>query len=151
MQGGFGGPPWRGGHGGKRGGWFMQPPIWGFLQPCLLLILAEGPQHGYGMLEQLGQRKLLGGDVDVGNLYRTLRRMEAESLVESAWSEAGTGPNKRVYRITEPGRELLRRWAGALEQRTRLINRFLDEFHQVFGAEGAIEPPILTEDEENPI
>lgn len=145
MHHGFGGPPW---HGGKHGGRFMQPPMWGFLQPCLLLLLAEGPQHGYSLMEQLEQRKLLGAGVDVGNLYRTLRRMEGAGLVESAWDEKGSGPNKRVYRITPSGTELLRGWAGALEHRTRLINRFLDEFHRVFGADGGIEPP-LSNDEEN--
>ncbi len=130
MHHGFGGPPW---HGGKRGGWFMQPPLWGFLQPSLLLILAKGPQHGYSLMEQLGSRQLMGGEVDVGNLYRTLRRMEGEGLVSSTWSEDGPGPNKRIYRITERGEKLLKFWAGSLEQRIRTINRFLDEFHQIFG------------------
>ncbi len=130
----------------------MQPPVWGFLQPCLLLILSEGPQHGYSMIEQLAARKLLGQDVDVGNLYRTLHRMEAAGLVESSWSERGVGPNKRVYQINERGREILQHWAGALEERTRLINRFLAEFHQVYGPDGGIKPAFTSDDnEENPI
>jgi PadR family transcriptional regulator PadR len=149
---GFGGPPWHR-DGGRRGGWFMQPPVWGFLQPCLLLLLAEGPQHGYSLMEELQRRQLLGSDVDVGNLYRTLRRLEAERLVESAWSEPGPGPNKRVYRITERGRELLQQWAGALEQRTKIINRFLDEYHRIYGSEAPAPPTNLsfTSDEDNPI
>lgn len=151
MHHGFGGPPWHGG--GRRGGWFMQPPVWGFLQPCLLLLLAEGPQHGYSLMEELQRRQLLGSDVDVGNLYRTLRRLEAERLVESAWSEPGPGPNKRVYQITERGKELLQQWAGALEQRTRIINRFLDEYHKIYGSEAPAPPTNLSfiEDEDNPI
>ncbi len=127
----------------------MGPPIWGFLQPCLLLLLAEGPQHGYSLLEKLNEQKLLNG-VDVGNLYRTLRRMEGAGMVESAWSERGAGPNKRVYRLTPDGEGMLRRWAGALEQRTSLLSRFLDEFHRVYGLDGALAPPEgMNEDEEN--
>ncbi len=151
MHHGFGGgPPWH--RGGKRGGWFMQPPIWGFLQPCLLLLLADGPQHGYSLMEELSRRQLLGGDVDVGNLYRTLRRMEMEGMVVSAWSEPGPGPNKRVYRISPQGQELLQQWAGALEQRTLVINRFLTEYHRVFGPDTPIpaDPTTFTEDN-NPI
>jgi DNA-binding PadR family transcriptional regulator len=130
----------------------MQPPVWGFLQPCLLLILAEGPQHGYGMMEELSRRNLLGVEVDVGNLYRTLRRMEAEGLVELAWSEPGAGPrDKRVYRISSRGEQVLRSWAGALELRTRSINRFLDEFHRIYGPEGSFQPDFGFDDEENPI
>ena len=130
----------------------MQPPIWGFLQPCLLLILAEGPQHGYSLMEQLAARRLLGQDVDVGNLYRTLHRMEHEGLVENIRSEPGPGPKKRVYQITDQGQAVLQHWAGALEERTRTINRFLDEFHRVFGVEGAKAARFPVEaDEENPI
>lgn len=113
----------------------MQPPVWGFLQPNLLLILAQGPQHGYSLMDALDKSQFLGSAVDVGNLYRTLRRMEAEGLVVSTWSEDGPGPNKRVYKITEAGEQLLRFWASSLEQRVRVINRFIDEFHRVFGEE----------------
>jgi PadR family transcriptional regulator, regulatory protein PadR len=149
---GFGGPPWNRGGGRRGGGWFMQPPMWGFLQPCLLLLLAEGPKHGYSLMEELGQRQLLGSDVDVGNLYRTLRRLEAEGLVESAWSEPGPGPNKRVYQITTTGREMLQQWAGAMEQRTSLINRFLGEYHRIFGSDAASPPSnLFFNDEDNPI
>ena len=136
MHHGFGGPPR---HGGRHGGWSMQPPIWGFLQPCLLLLLAEGPQHGYSMLEELERRNLLGSGVDVGNLYRTLRKMEALELVQSSWS-GGDGPNKRVYQITPQGKSLLQQWAGALEQRTSILTTFLNEFHRIFGPEGATPP-----------
>lgn len=149
MHHGFGGPPW---NGGRRGGWFMQPPMWGFLQPCLLLLLKEGPKHGYSLLEELSQRKLLGQGVDVGNLYRTLRRMEGEALVESAWSEQDTGPNKRVYQITPLGEEGLVHWATALEQRTSVIYNFLNEFHRIVDQPGKPRPPqapFLGED--NPI
>ncbi len=150
MHGGFGGPPWAG---GKRGGWFMQVPIWGFLQPCLLLLLAEKPHHGYSLLEELGKQNLLGGEADVGNLYRALRRMEAENLVVSVWSEPGPGPNKRIYTITPRGEEFLKGWTAMLEQRTRQLNRFLAEFHRIFGSEGAEYdmPPGPFNGEENPI
>ena len=127
----------------------MQPPVWGFLQPCLLLLLSEGPQHGYSLMEALAQRRLLGAEVDVGNLYRTLRRMEAEGLVESAWSGPGRGPQRRVYRVTGRGVEILRSWAGTLEERTALMNRFLDEFHHVFGPNGGWRPPGDTHDRDD--
>jgi poly-beta-hydroxybutyrate-responsive repressor len=131
----------------------MQPPIWGFLQPCLLLLLSKGSHHGYSLMEELSQKNLLGVEVDVGNLYRTLRRMEAEGLVVSEWDATGSGPNKRVYRITQSGQDLLQNWAATLEQRTRTINRFLEEFHHIFGPASARPQPrfISDEDEENPI
>jgi PadR family transcriptional regulator, regulatory protein PadR len=132
MHGGFWGhrpPPFGGGKFGGRGG---------LLQPCLLLILSEGDQHGYSLMDELVKRKFVQGDVDVGNLYRTLRRLEAEGLVTSRWSEEGAGPNRRIYQITPRGKQFVQFMAGVLEQRTWLINRFLDEFRRVFKVEGAI-------------
>ncbi len=146
MHHGFGGPF---GHGGGHGGGFMEPPIWGFLQPCLLLLLAEGPTHGYSLMEELNRRQLLPGDVDVGNLYRALRRMEAAGLVTSTWSTHERGPNKRVYQITDRGEEVLRHWAGVLEQRTRLLRVFLDEYHRVFGQQPTIAPTHSPEETDN--
>ncbi len=109
-------------------------------------------------MEELSKRKLLGQDVDVGNLYRTLRRMEGEGLVESTWSEQSTGPNKRIYRVTPNGDESLMFWAAALEQRTSMIYNFLTEFHRIADNTGQPGPgsnsnstrePFLGED--NPI
>src|SRR5690242_19955948 len=114
------------GHGGWRWGG-------GFLQPALLLVLAEGPQHGYTLMEALNQRRLLDHEVDVGNLYRALRRMERDGLVTSTWNTRDPGPNKRVYEIAPAGEELLKHWAGTLENRLRLLNHLLDAYHARFG------------------
>jgi DNA-binding PadR family transcriptional regulator len=106
----------------------MQPPTRGFVQSCLLLLLTEGPLHGYRLMEELTGRQLLGNVIAVGNLYRTLRRMEAEGLVESTWSGPRRRPRKRVYQITQRGIKALRLWTELLEQRMTLMNRFLDEY-----------------------
>ncbi len=147
MPHGFGRPPF--GPGGRRGGEFMGAPTWGFLQPCLLLLLAEGPQHGYTLMDALNRRELLDHDVDVGNLYRALRRMEAEGLVTSAWSDQGSGPNKRVYEIAPAGEALLRGWAGALEGRLRLLNRFLAEYQRICGPLPPPDPTRRPPDDDN--
>jgi PadR family transcriptional regulator, regulatory protein PadR len=53
-----------------------------FLRPILLLLLAEGPSHGYELLEQAADLGL--ERTDPGGLYRTLRAMEQEG-----WSSRG--------------------------------------------------------------
>ena len=58
-------------------------PMWGLVQPAVLLILSEGPQHGYALLEALQERGYLPGKADVGNLYRGLRRLEKSGAVTS--------------------------------------------------------------------
>jgi PadR family transcriptional regulator, regulatory protein PadR len=138
MHGGFWGhrPPPFGGKFGGRGG---------FLQPCLLLILSEGAQHGYSLMDELVKRQFVRGDVDVGNLYRALRRLEGEGLVISNWSETGSGPNRRVYDITPQGKQFVQHIAVAMEQRTWLINRFLTEYRRIFKVEAPSTPPELAD------
>jgi poly-beta-hydroxybutyrate-responsive repressor len=94
-------------------------------------------------MEALNRRQLLDHDVDVGNLYRALRRMEHDGLVTSLWNTHDPGPNKRVYEITPAGEQLLQHWAETLESRLRHLNHFLEEYHRRIGppAETPQRPP----------
>ena len=83
-----------------------------FAEPAVLLLLREWPAHGYELLEQLPE--LTGERVDMGNLYRFLRLLEAEGIVRSEWEDSRPGPSKRTYELTDDGRALLDAWSEAL-------------------------------------
>ena len=99
-----------------------------FVEPALLLLLAERPMHGYELLELLPEIAREERRVDLGNLYRLLRSLEEEGVVNSAWDEELPGPAKRVYRLTDSGRELLARWAAALGEAREVITAFIDRY-----------------------
>ena len=85
-----------------------------FGEPGLLVLLADGPTHGYELLDRLP--RLVGSErVDVGNVYRALRAFEDEGLVVSEWSGDLPGPTKRTYTLTEQGRSVLASWVESLE------------------------------------
>jgi len=95
----------------------------------LLLLLRDRPAHGYELLEAV--RELEHGDrVDMGNLYRLLRALEADGLVRSEWDAAAAGPAKRRYELTESGRQLLDQWAEALQSARERIDSFLRRFEE---------------------
>lgn len=97
-----------------------------FVRPCLLLLLREGDAHGYELAERLC---IFGFDhSDPGALYRALRKLEDQGLVESDWERSAAGPNKRVYRLTELGTEELDRRATDLAEGERRIDAFLDRY-----------------------
>lgn len=101
-----------------------------FVEPAVLLLLREGPRHGYELLESIPQ--LAGeGAGDIGNLYRLLRALEAEGVVSSEWSADLPGPAKRTYRLTDTGRRLLTRWSEALREVDDGITRFLKRYDEV--------------------
>lgn len=104
-----------------------------FTRPCLLLLLAERPSHGYDLLERLSQLGLK--TIDPGGLYRALRAMEQEGLVRSRWEASELGPARRTYQATEEGRDWLHAWAGTLRETRRIISGFLTRYESLNGAE----------------
>jgi DNA-binding PadR family transcriptional regulator len=102
--------------GGRRGRW---------LEPFLLRQVAEGEAHGGALITGLNDLCLAPDGVDVGMAYRTLRELEGEGLVASAWV-TDDGPPRRTYRLTRAGRSALDEWIGVMQERARLIDAFLD-------------------------
>lgn len=100
-----------------------------FLRPCVLLLLAEEPSHGYDLIAKLPPFGL--GDTDPGGLYRTLRAMEQGGLVRSHWETSNAGPARRTYELTDEGEDWLHAWAGALTESRRIMGRFLRAYGEV--------------------
>jgi PadR family transcriptional regulator PadR len=113
----------------RPGHWQVRARVERFVEPSLLLLLREHPLHGYELIERLSE---FGGEarVDVGNLYRLLRALEAEGIVSSEWSAELPGPAKRTYELTEEGRRLLDHWAEALREARGNVQSFLDRYDQ---------------------
>jgi PadR family transcriptional regulator, regulatory protein PadR len=80
----------------------------GHLDLLLLSALAEGPSHGYLLIERLRARSGGAFDLPEGTLYPALHRLERDGLLSSAWTEAA-GRRRRVYRLTRRGRAALSR------------------------------------------
>ena len=106
----------------------------GFIQPLILLQLAKQPAHGYELIEILGQPGDLASS-DPGNLYRILRGLEEEGLVQSNWDTSGPGPARRVYEITKEGIEFLESWVVNLRETRRKLDDFLGDYEDHFSIE----------------
>lgn len=106
------------------------PPILprNFLRPCVLLLLRESDAHGYDLLERLAA---LGFEKqDPGGLYRTLRNLEDEGFVHSAWEPSDQGPDRRIYEITRAGGEHLHELAKSLSATSSLLGDFLSRYSE---------------------
>ena len=95
----------------------------GYLRACLLLLVAEGPVHGYELVAKV--RDLGVGKPDAASVYRTLRSLENEELVSSWWASSVAGPARRVYETTALGRHRLEYLAGAVENSHLHLSAFL--------------------------
>ena len=108
----------------RRRGWSVHARVERFSEPALLLLLRDRPAHGYELIDSLAELAP-SLRVDMGNLYRSLRAMEAEGLVTSEWDAEAPGPAKRRYELTSAGRRLLDEWATALAKTRDRIDAFL--------------------------
>lgn len=97
-----------------------------FIEPCILLLLSKDSSHGYGLMEDL--EKHCGEKVDIGDLYRTLRRMETDGWVKSDWEKNKAGPDRRIYTITAEGEDFLKSASSSLIHTDKLIHRFLEGY-----------------------
>ena len=102
----------------------------GFLQPRLLLYLAQKTAHGYELMEALGKFPDLS--IDPGGLYRTLRGLEEDGWVKSAWDTRGGGAARRVYELTDQGVDLLHTWAVNIRKTRQQLDEFLAEYQTFF-------------------
>ncbi|MBR6040249.1 MAG: helix-turn-helix transcriptional regulator [Clostridia bacterium] len=68
-----------------------------------ILFCLQTPQHGYGISQQV--KRMTGGAVTIGagTMYGTLSKMEKDGLIRFYSEE----DKRRLYRITELGREVL--------------------------------------------
>ena len=100
------------------------------LEICLLLLLFDQDGYGYGLIEQLTDFGFTGEDLNIGSLYRTLRKLEDQTLVSSVWEVASGGPKRRVYTITERGKFELHNWIFVLKERKSRIEQLIEAYEE---------------------
>jgi poly-beta-hydroxybutyrate-responsive repressor len=98
----------------------VRPRNW--LVPVILLALREWNSYGYELMEQAAAFGFEA--MNPGTLYRTLRQMEKNGVVESTWETSKGGPARRMYSITDAGEAYLGFWAEALDQYRRNMDAF---------------------------
>jgi DNA-binding PadR family transcriptional regulator len=102
------------------------------IQPAILVVLAEGRQHGYRLVQRISALPGFAGQKpDASGVYRFLKTMQRKGLVESAWDVSERGPAKKSYQMTAAGRQCLRRWIRTLENYRRGITGLLGAARKV--------------------
>jgi DNA-binding PadR family transcriptional regulator len=77
----------------------------------LLALLAKEPAHGYEL--KLALEQTFGTaypSPNIGQIYVTVKRLEADGLVRSQDVEQDSRPNKKVYELTPQGRDAVVAW-----------------------------------------
>ncbi len=77
----------------------------GFVEFCILAIVAKSDAYGYAILKRLNEMSVL--TMTEGTLYLALNRMTKEGLLSSYKAASTEGPPRRYYVLSADGRERL--------------------------------------------
>ena len=96
-----------------------------------VLSQAREPLYGYQIAKQIEGS---GEDVSMmkqGSLYPVLRSLERSGLLTSQVEPSASGPPRRYYRITEPGRATLSNWADIWQHNKSFVDAVLKGTYHV--------------------
>jgi DNA-binding PadR family transcriptional regulator len=96
------------------------------VQPAILAILTKGPLHGYELARQIGDiPHFLDEAPDMSGVYRMLKTLEKRGIVAANWDISQGGRPKRMFAITETGRQCLEHWVATLQNYHKTIGSLL--------------------------
>jgi transcriptional regulator len=98
----------------------------GTLELLILKIVAQGPQHGYGIAQRL--RTLSDDVLQVGesSLYPGLQRLLLKGWVKGEWGASENNRRARYYTLTAAGRKQLAIEREQFEHLIFAIHKVLD-------------------------
>ncbi len=103
---------------------FQKELVSGVAALVLLSILGEAtePMYGYQIAKVIDGQARDAPVLKQGALYPVLRSLESSGLLESRVEPSVSGPPRRYYRITEPGRTTLARWTAMWDQMRTFVD-----------------------------
>lgn len=92
----------------------------GCLDMCLLALLAAEPAHGYDLVRRLETAGF--GTVSYGTVYPLITRLHRLGLVANASEPSPSGPPRKIYRLTDAGRDRLSAWRAQWTRFSAVVN-----------------------------
>lgn len=84
----------------------------------ILLALADGPAHGYAVMQAVERETRGAVRLGPGTLYGAIRRLRTEGLIAETMASEQGDAGRRSYRLTSSGRRAL---VGEAERLARLV------------------------------
>jgi PadR family transcriptional regulator len=104
-----------------------------YIQPSLLMALKIKSSYGYELIQEISRFGFIAGQAPPGMIYRHLRELEENGLVQSEWETEGTGPAKRIYQLTPEGADVLAYWVDYMARQSEKLANFVAMYHDLVG------------------
>jgi PadR family transcriptional regulator PadR len=105
------------------------------VQLLILRILYLSPMHGYKLLREVNELMAGRRPMKTGSLYTILRRMERAGLLESEWDEDPSRLDRRIYKPSMEGIEMLKTGRKRMEEQKRVLDEMIAFYNENFKEE----------------
>jgi len=103
------------------------------IQLLILRTLYLSPMHGYKLLGEVNELMAGRRPMKTGSLYTILRRMEKAGLLESEWDEEHSRLERRVYKLSMEGVEILKNGRKRVEEQKNALDEMMAFYNEHFG------------------
>ena len=86
------------------------------IKHAILGLLTGGPLHGYGLKSAYEEHLVPGVTLNIGQVYPALHKLPTDGLATVVVVAGTARPDRKVYTITDAGRQELREWLSALSR-----------------------------------
>lgn len=100
-----------------------------FFEPCTLYLLMNRSSYGYDIQKQL--KESCTCDVNIGNLYRCLSRLQKQGYITRKSTKSEIGPKRYSYTITKEGKLYLASWIEALKNQKEVISLLIKNYQKI--------------------
>jgi DNA-binding PadR family transcriptional regulator len=95
----------------------------GNTEALLLFLVNElGYTYGYQLIKEIGRKSEGFFHFKEGTVYPALRKLENDGLLQGEWQEMPSGQERRYYRITEKGKQALKKKLAVWESFSTAMN-----------------------------
>jgi DNA-binding PadR family transcriptional regulator len=114
----------------------------GYIRIATLILLSKKPHHGYELMKEIKVRTRGFWKPTAGGMYPILKDLQESGYVQGEW-DAKTRRRKRIYKITKPGRAVLRRALAKENQLSvNMRNLFEEYMKSVLEVESKFDMPL---------
>jgi len=94
----------------------------GALELCVLSRLVTKDCYGYELADIISQKMVIA----TGTLYLILKRLKDDAYVETYLVEAGEGPARKYYHLTEKGKKYQRELKNEWDAFVKTVQEIID-------------------------
>jgi DNA-binding PadR family transcriptional regulator len=99
----------------------------GYIRIATLILLSKKPHHGYELMKEIELRTRGFWKPTAGGIYPILKDLQESGYVQGEW-DAKTKRRKRIYKITETGRTVLKRALAKENQLAVNMRNLFEEY-----------------------